>query len=278
MMLIPLVCSNCADKKKVANKTSFDAAVAQAKEDFSAGNVAAIADLFVVTTEEHKEANSKFAESIAKSNPSLTFTAITSKVSGNMGVVVVTFNDQTTQYAFYAEWQVPQWKFHFNSITWVDSQQLEQAKLSKKNLNDAMILQPWVASDSQAGASGIGARDRLAWYLPFVPNDLNIEKFYETPCPAMDYEYMWKIKIEDTAEFKKFSQQLTAKLSNSAGKNDLSEVPKFDAHPRWWRAIDFEQGKLHRHFVTVVGSDGGERGYVFALIRREEGFIYIQAF
>ena len=126
--------------------------------------------------------------------------------------------------------------------------------------------------------SGVESRERLAWYMPFVPQNLSIEKFYETASPSMDHEYMWKIKIEDTADYRKFEKQLTAAPSNVDGVNDYSSVAEFDEHPDWWKDIDFTKGGLHKHRVQVVGSGGGEWANVFALVDKEAGFLYIQAF
>lgn len=126
--------------------------------------------------------------------------------------------------------------------------------------------------------SGVGPTERLGWYVPFVPKNLNIEKFYETPSPSMDHEYMWKIKIEDDEEYTKFEQQFSKAPPNVDGVNDYDTVAVFDVHPNWWKKIDFTKGILHKHRVQVVGSGGGEWADVFALIDREAGFLYIQAF
>ena len=102
--------------------------------------------------------------------------------------------------------------------------------------------------------SGIGAHERLGWYLPFVPGDLVVEEFYETRSPSMDHEYMWKILIADNEDFGKFEQQLVQPPSNAVGVNDLVSAAIFDSHPRWWKKIKFDNGVLHKHRVCVVGS------------------------
>ncbi len=126
--------------------------------------------------------------------------------------------------------------------------------------------------------SGINSRERLGWYFPFVPKVLVIDKFYETPSPSMDHEYMWKIKISDSDDYRKFEQQFTKSPPNKKGENDYSDPVVSDGHPSWWKKLDFSQGVLHKHRVSVVGSGGGELADVFVLVDREHGYLYIQAF
>ena len=126
--------------------------------------------------------------------------------------------------------------------------------------------------------SGIDSSERLGWYVPFVPKNLQMEKFYETPSPSMDHEYMWKIKIGNNEEYTKFEQQFTKAPSNASGVNDYDAVVVFDSHPNWWKKVDFNQGTLYKHRVEVVGSKGGEWANVFALVDKKAGYIFIQAF
>jgi hypothetical protein len=126
--------------------------------------------------------------------------------------------------------------------------------------------------------SGIGSKERLGWYVPFVPKDLDIEKFYETPSPSMDHEYMWMIRIKGNEEYLRFEEQFTKAPPNVDGVNDYDSVAAFDAHPQWWKKIDFSKGTLHKHRVQVVGSGGSEWAYVFAMLDKEAGLLYIQAF
>ena len=125
--------------------------------------------------------------------------------------------------------------------------------------------------------SGIGSQERLGWYVPFVPDDLVVERFYETPSPSMDHEYMWQIKIVDNDDFSKFATQFTKAPPNAIGVSDAG-VAVFDEHPAWWRKLRFPQKSLHRHRVTVVGSGGGERADVIALFDKNKGCLYIQAY
>ncbi len=127
-------------------------------------------------------------------------------------------------------------------------------------------------------SSGIGSHERLGWYVPFVPDDLVVERFYETPSPSMDHEYMWKIKLSANEAFAKFEQQFINAPPNVAGINDYGGPCVFDEHPTWWKSIDFTNGVLHQHRVTVVGSGGGEWASIFALFDKEDGYLYLQAF
>jgi hypothetical protein len=77
--------------------------------------------------------------------------------------------------------------------------------------------------------SGIGPKERLGWYVPFVPQGLNIETFYETPGPSTDHEYMWKIQIKYDEEYLKFEEQFTKAPPNVDGVNDYDSVAVFDA-------------------------------------------------
>lgn len=126
--------------------------------------------------------------------------------------------------------------------------------------------------------SGIGPEARLGWYVPYVPAGLVIENFYETPSPSMDHEYMWKIRIKDDEDYLKFQQQFTKAPSNVDGLNDYDGVSVFDAHPRWWKDIDFTKGILYRHRVQVVGSGGTEWAFVFAMLDKDAGCLYVQVF
>ena len=126
-------------------------------------------------------------------------------------------------------------------------------------------------------SSGIGDTERLGWYVPFVPDDLVIERFYETPSPSMDHEYMWKIKIVDNDEFRKFEQQFTVGPPNQDGVNDLIGACVFDTHPNWWKNVNFGVGVLYKYRVSV-GGNGNEWANIFALFDRDAGCLYVQAF
>ena len=126
--------------------------------------------------------------------------------------------------------------------------------------------------------SGIGPYERLGWYVPYVPQSLVIEKFYESPSPAMDHEYMWKIKVDDNEEFQRFWKQFSSPPPNADGVSGYSSAAIFDHHPMWWKKLDFKRGVLFKYRVSVVGSGGGEKAEVFALFYRDAGFVYIQAF
>ena len=69
--------------------------------------------------------------------------------------------------------------------------------------------------------SGIGPKERLGWYVPFVPKDLVIEKFHETPSPSMDHEYMWMIRIQGDEEYLRFEEQFTKAPPNADGVNHV---------------------------------------------------------
>ncbi len=277
VLLFSFFFSSCGDEKKQTGKEeSLDSVVAQIQQDLREERVEALAAHFIAQSEDQKKSTEELAKSIV--NSKFTFKVKNSKVSGDMGVVIVSFNQSNTQYAYYAQRVDKTWKFYINSILWVDRQQLASAKLPEQNMKDAMILHDWVVSQTQVGASGIGAYERLAWYLPWVPKSLTIEKFYETPVPASDYEYMWKIKISKTPEFMRFEKQITGKPSNASGEAGASDllVSQIPSHPAWWRNLDLEHGERYRYYVNVVGG-GGEKAYLYALIDRNSGYLYIQA-
>lgn len=125
--------------------------------------------------------------------------------------------------------------------------------------------------------SGIDPLERLGWYVPYVPKDLAVKEFYETPSPSMDHDYLWKIRITKSSGYKKFERQFTKGPSNASGVNHYSEPVVFDCHPGWWKKLDFSKGTLYKHRVKVVGG-GGQLAYVFAFIDRKAGYLYIQAF
>ncbi len=128
------------------------------------------------------------------------------------------------------------------------------------------------------GSSGIGSHERLGWYVPYVPQSLVVERFYETPSPAMDHEYMWKVKIDASEEFQRFWKQLSSAPPNAVGDSIHDHAAIFDSHPMWWKEIDFKRGVFFKYRVSVVGSGGGERADVFALYDKGAGYAYIQAY
>jgi len=118
----------------------------------------------------------------------------------------------------------------------------------------------------------------MGWYVPFVPETLDIVKFYETPSPSMDHEYMWFIRITNDESYRKFEEQFTKAPPNVDGVNDYDRAAVFDEHPRWWKEIDFSKGTLYKHRVQVVGSAGSEWADIFALLDKQAGFLYVQAY
>jgi hypothetical protein len=123
--------------------------------------------------------------------------------------------------------------------------------------------------------SGIGPHERLGWYGPYVPQRLIIERFYETPGPSMDHEYMWKIKTDGSEEFSRFWQQFSSTPPNADGVNNYDSVAIFASHPEWWKEIDFKKGVLFKYRVSVIGSGGAEKADVFVLFDKDAGYVYI---
>ena len=277
------LCSHCSEKMPTttepeeANETSLKAAVAHADRLFAAKDAQALVDVFVSPSKVTPEQNLKQMKSLVESEPPVDFTFESCKVSGKMGVALVSFGESKSQYTFFARWTGSKWKFFFVSITWVDRREFSNCGLSEQEQKDAVILQQWAARQAHVGESGIGSYERLGWYLASVPKSLMIEKFYETPSPSMDHEYMWKIKIEDTKEFKKFALQLSKPPANMIDVNGPGDVVIFESHPSWWKQIDFTTGEMHKYFVTVIGSNGGEKATIVALFDKAGGYLYIQA-
>jgi hypothetical protein len=116
--------------------------------------------------------------------------------------------------------------------------------------------------------SGIAAGDRLKWYFTFVPPNLEIEKFYESPSPAMDHYYLWKIRITDDEDYRKFEAQITGNAINRDGAGvDTGLIT--DDYPKWWKNENLE--KMEGYKFT-----GNENGNVYAMFDREAGILFLQ--
>lgn len=276
-----LVCivffSSCSEKSKTPTEASLEEAVDNASKVFSSGDAEKMADLFIVSEELTREHTLQMANAISKSDPPLKFRLMSSKVSGNIGIILLSFSGDTPRFPFFAKWEDGQWKFFLEFLAWQNSEFTKQLDLTEVEMDNALELQKWAISQPNVGASGINARDRLAWYLPYISDNLNIEQFYETPSPAMDHDYIWKIKIEDSPNFKKFVKQLTEPPSNVDGINDYSGVSQFEDHPKWWTSLDTENLEIYRYRVSVVGG-AEEKAYLTVLFDRNSGYLYIHAF
>ncbi len=279
ILLVALCCcSSKSEKKTMATKSTLEEAVVDAAKVFESGDAEAIADLFITSEKQPRTQLLDFAKSASKSDQELKFKTVSSKVSGNMGIVLLSFNEKDSYYPYFAKWEDDQWRFFLDFLAWQYPEFTRKLNLTEGEMKDALVLQKWAVSQPYVGASGIKPHDRLAWYLPEVPENLKIELFYETPSPAMDHDYMWKIKMEDTEEFKNFAAQLTSPPTNFCGKNDLREIPVFDTHPDWWKSIKFENHKTYQYMVWVFGSNKNQKAYLFALFDEEKKYLYVQAF
>lgn len=288
MIVLVILFCGCSEKVVRATATATEASLEQAVSDaakvFEAGDTEAIANLFIPQKKQPREQLVEFAKGIAKSEPPLKFKFESCKVSGNMGIVLLSFSREDSYFPYFAEWNDGKWKFYLDFLAWQSRSETRKLDLTEREMEDALVLQKWAFDQPFAGASGINAHDRLAWYVPYVPKDLKIELFYETPSPAMDHEYMWKIKLEETEEFKKFAVQFLKPPPNVDEVNDVSDVAVFDAHPDWWRAIKFDDHKVYQYRVVTVVPDSSvpresrERGYLFGVFDKEKGCLYVQAF
>lgn len=282
--LFALLYCSCSERSQTASEANLETAVAEAKKTFASGNTESIANLFYTTERLTRDRVVKFAENIKKSPEPLDFNLESCKVSGSMGIVLLSFNKEKSEYPYFAKWENGRWKFFLDFIAWQSPVLTRKLPLNESEMKDALILQKWATSQPLVGASGINAQDRLAWYVPYVPNDLQIEKFYETPSPSMDHTYMWKIKIAENDTFKKFAEQFTQSPINVDGVNDYGEVPSFDTHPDWWRSIDFKKYKVYQYRVVCVPPksttphESSERAYLFAFFDKQGGYLYVQAF
>ena len=278
IIVFVFLCIGCSsDKKKTPSEESLEIAVNDAAKILVGGDAKVIADLFVQKEESlAQQAMLDLAESISKVDPPLSIKFESCKVSGNMGIVLVSFSQHHSQFPYFARWENGKWKFFLDFLAWQYPDYTRKLEITEPEMKDALVLQQWASSQPFVGASGINAHDRLAWYVPYVPKELKIELFYETPSPAMDHDYMWKIKIEETKDFHKFADQFLKAPPNVDGVSDLSDVSVFDGHPDWWKAINFDEHKHYNYKVKLVNGD--ERAYLFALFDRDAGYLYVQAF
>ncbi len=277
VMFLVFLCLSCSKEKKLStSEASLEGAVKHAAEVLKSGDAKAIEGLFFDLPNPEGIDKKGFPRILADSNPRVNITFHSCQVSGNMGIALVSFSDPHSQFPFFARWENEQWKFYLDFLVWQKPKDTKRLELTESDMKDALILQKWVVKQPFAGASGMNGHKRLAWYLPKVPSDLKIELFYETPSPSMDHDYMWKIKIEETEDFKKFTEQFLKPPANAYGECDLDEVSVFNDHPDWWKAIKFDKYKIYRHRVKVVNSQ--EIGYLVAFFDKDTGHLYIQAF
>lgn len=116
--------------------------------------------------------------------------------------------------------------------------------------------------------SGITADDRLKWYFSFVPANLEIEKFHESPSPAIDHFYLWKIKITGDKDYRKFEAQITGKPINRDGAGvDTGLIT--DDYPQWWKNANLEKMEGYRF-------KGNNNGNIYAMFDREAGILFLQ--
>lgn len=119
-----------------------------------------------------------------------------------------------------------------------------------------------------SSGSRIPADDRLKWYFTFVPPNLEIERFHESPSPAMDHYYLWQIRISDNEDYRKFEAQITAHATNRDGAGADTGLITY-SYPKWWKNANLEKMEGYRF-------TGKENGSVYAMFDREAGILFIQ--
>lgn len=198
------------------------------------------------------------------------------KVIGQVGVITYTQDNDQMEIAIFAIHNGLHWQFHFSSSYWTEQDHINNATIDESHKHDAIALLKWLRVNTDVGKSGITSYERLGWYLPYVPQSLIIEEFYETPSPSMDHDYIWKIKIENTDTFKKFITQLTSPPPNYTGEGDYSAPPVFKRHPEWWQNLDFSKGTLKQYNIELVDNiKDGAQTTIYAFIDNQEEYIYI---
>ena len=270
--------TSCQSNKRQATVSSLEDSVAEMQSLLASGKTNKFSQRIINVSDKTPAGATKLTNQLVKSKFLETAKFVKGKVSSNIGVAVISTAVYSLKFAILAKLENGQWTFFIGMHVWANDTRIRELGLTESELKHAFILKKWIETETEVGKSGVNAYDRLKWYLPNVPKDLAIEKFYETPSPAMDHEYMWKIKIQNSDTFERFQKQLTQAPPNSVGKNKYDEPIKFESHPRWWNALDFKKGKLYAHFVEVVGSNGGEKAYLFAFLDENTDYIYIQAF
>jgi hypothetical protein len=277
LLCVMFLFSGCQSETKEASEASLESAVTELESLIDSKNTYAVTKMIISPSNLTAAGSLELAERIVKIRANDLFTYAEAKISGDMAAVVLMIDAYSMETAILAKLEDQQWIFFIGIHVCPSEYSLRRLGLSSEQLKDAFILKRWLEDETQAGKSGLGERERLKWYLPEVPESLVIEKFYESPSPAMDHDYMWKIKVEDSEMFKGFQKQLSQKPPNYCGVNDLSEVPVFDVHPKWWRSIDFEKGTLYQYIVEVFGSKGSEKSSLFAFFDQDASYLYIQA-
>ena len=121
---------------------------------------------------------------------------------------------------------------------------------------------------SKNSGSGISAEDRLKWYFAYIPPDLKIEMFHESPSPAMDHYYLWKIKITEHADYQKFEAQITNKPTNRDGGGVDTGIIT-DDYPKWWKNENLESMEGYRF-------TGNANGRVYAMFDRKASILFLQ--
>lgn len=112
------------------------------------------------------------------------------------------------------------------------------------------------------------AHDRLALYFDDIPQQLTINKYYESNSPAMDHTYCWEIAIIDNEAFKQFGQQIISQASNVDGIGPDTGLIGHSL-PDWW---DEEYLRSLEGYRFAVANSGQS----VAMFDRSKGLLYIQ--
>jgi hypothetical protein len=278
VLLLSASCNSKSENQDIkASKASLDEAIVDLGKLIEDGNADELAKNIIEPSNNTPEGSKELAERLIKAKINRLFSFSESKISGDVGTVVLTIDAYSLDIAIMAKWEKQQWKFFMGLHDCASEFSISRLGLTEDQLKDALLLKEWLDNETQAFKSGIGARDRLKWYLPSVPDSVVIEKFYESPSPAMDHQYIWEIIVEDNDNFRLFETQLTQKPPNFHEENELSNSWVFDEHPSWWKSLDFESFERYQYIVEVVGSNDSERAYLAPFFDEKSGFLYISA-
>lgn len=146
---------SCNSDRKQPSEASLKEAVHHVQSLVLSDDPEALANLFVIPPRQSREDNIKYAKLIQNAKNPDECIIHSTRVSGNMGVSMISSSADTTPWPLYARWENHQWRFFRRLVIWGNTNHLDHFGLSETEMKDAIQLQNWVAtqlSENQKGS------------------------------------------------------------------------------------------------------------------------------
>ena len=153
--LMLLALNGCKSENEPPSETGLSDATSHVHELFSGNDPEALADLYIIPPRQTREDNLRYAKAILDADLSSDYELHGTRISGSMGVSLISRPGSGTSSPLFARWENGSWRFFRSLVLWGNTNKLEHHGLSEQEMQDAVKLQEWVTVEISKSEQGV---------------------------------------------------------------------------------------------------------------------------